>query len=413
MMGAEEKYLDLSGKFLTGIPEMDKEHQQLVNLINRMYSIFKNKGEASEVLKVLEDLLKYGANHFADEEAFMESTGVQNLEEHKQIHKNLIRQALEIRDKMKSGESGVGIETFKFLQNWLMGHIAGVDVKNYGVANGQQVVSSAGGFDADWLFHTIVNVSSKDSLVALTNESGTVTHIRKVAHFPFPIDVGSEMSQPQFAGTITAKAWKERRLIQQDGNPELFGFPYHSCSESIFVQGEFKGVLSVVMKVSHGEEFENGLVGLTDQVGIMDTLAHDLANAGTSFAQNVDAIASAVNQLNDNAKALVQINTLVSEVAAQTNLLGLNAAIEAARAGDLGRGFGVVADEIRRLSQMVRDSSKQVNNKVNEITQEIEHIQLAVQDGMAASEEQAAQLEELSATVTHVHDTTEELRKLV
>ena len=72
--------------------------------------------------------------------------------------------------------------------------------------------------------------------------------------------------------------------------------------------------------------------------------------------------------LEENAKDLVGINSLVSEVAAQTNLLGLNAAIEAARAGDLGRGFGVVADEIRRLSMMVKESSNQVDQKVDEIT---------------------------------------------
>ncbi len=414
-MAVQDKYLELSGKFLTGVNEMDKEHQQLVNLINRMYSIFQNQGDSGEILHVLDDLLEYGAHHFADEEAFMEREGVPDLEEHKQIHKNLIRQAIEIRDKLKSGQTGVGIETFKFLQNWLMGHIAGVDVKKYGKANNdvRQLVDSSGGYDANWLYQTVLNVTADDSLVALANEKGVVTHIRKVSHFPFPIDVGTDVSQPQFANMISARAWKERRILKQEGNPQLFGFPYFAISEPVFVQGEFKGVLSVVMKTSHTQELEDGLFGLTDQVGVLDTLAREMASAGTSFAQNVDAIATAVHQLNENAKALVSINNLVAEVAAQTNLLGLNAAIEAARAGELGRGFGVVADEIRRLSQMVRESSKQVNDKVNEITQEIDHIQEAVQESMASSEEQAAQLEELSATVSHVHETTEGLRKIL
>ncbi len=413
-MAALEKYLELSGRFLTGVSEMDNEHQQLVNLINRMYTIFKNKGESSEILQILDDLLEYGAHHFADEEAFMEKEGVPDLEEHKQIHKNLIQQALEIRDKLKSGQSGVGIETFKFLQNWLMGHIAGVDVKKYGsIANSAKLVDSTGGYDAQWLFQTVLNVASDDSLVALADEKGIVRYMKKVSHFPFPIDVGSDLNQPQFANMISTRAWKERRIIKEEGNPQLFGFPYFAIAEPVFVQGEYKGVITVVMRVSHTQALENSLFGLTDQVGVLDTLAREMAVAGTSFAQNVDAIATAVNQLNENAKALVTINNLVAEVAAQTNLLGLNAAIEAARAGDLGRGFGVVADEIRRLSLMVRESSKQVNDKVNEITQEIDHIQDAVQESMASSEEQAAQLQELSATVTHVHETTEELRKIL
>lgn len=302
-MAISQKYLELTDNFKTGVPEMDKEHQQLIDLINRMYEIFQRKGEAGEILKVLEDLLAYGARHFADEEAYMERTGVSDLEGHKKIHKELIRQAVEIRDKLTSGQAGVSMETFKFLQNWLMGHIAGTDINCYGV---------------------------RDDAMASSNSNEV--HLR--------------------------------------------------------------------------------VTSLTEQIGILDTLMHEMAEGGTVFAQNVDAIATAVSQLNENAQALAGINNLVSEVAAQTNLLGLNAAIEAARAGELGRGFGVVADEIRRLSTMVKDSAKQVHDKVREITGEIEHIQLAVQEGMAASEEQAAHLEELAATVSHVHDTTEELRKL-
>ncbi len=56
-MAVQDKYLELSGKFLTGVNEMDKEHQQLVNLINRMYSIFQNQGDSGEILHVLDDLL--------------------------------------------------------------------------------------------------------------------------------------------------------------------------------------------------------------------------------------------------------------------------------------------------------------------------------------------------------------------
>ncbi len=55
-MSIAEKYLELSEKFQTGVPEMDSEHQQLVDLINRMYTIFQKRGEDSEILAVLNDL---------------------------------------------------------------------------------------------------------------------------------------------------------------------------------------------------------------------------------------------------------------------------------------------------------------------------------------------------------------------
>lgn len=269
-----------------------------------------------------------------------------------------------------------------------------------------------GEFPIDWFFKITVALASDDAHVRFVGFEGMVTHVRKIDWLSAPIDVGTSIDDPVMARTITALAWRERKLHKQKGDPTLYGIPYFSIAYPVFWNGEFKGVISVITPVSFMKELHAGVAGLTDQLGVLDTLSHDLAEAGSDFTQNFDAIYTAVSQLNVNANALVEINNLVSEVAAQTNLLGLNAALEAARAGELGRGFGVVADEIRRLSMMVKESVSQVHGKVREITEEIDHIQLTIQDSMAASEEQTAQLEELSATVAHVHETTESLRSL-
>ena len=145
---------------------------------------------------------------------------------------------------------------------------------------------------------------------------------------------------------------------------------------------------------------------------MLNTLGHEMAVAGQDQATHSEAIANSVQDLSHHAKALVEINALVSEVATQTNLLGLNASIESARAGDLGRGFGVVASEIRRLSTTVKDSSKQVNDKIGEILRAIDAIQKAIHESSANTEELSAQLQELSASVAQVHQTTVTLSKL-
>ncbi len=420
IMAISEKYIEFTGKFQTKVPEMDAEHQQLIDLINRMYRIFQHNGSSKDILAVLDDLLQYGVKHFADEEAFMEKTGIPNredLEEHKRIHKDLVNQAMDLKNRLQSGQAGLGMETFKFLQDWLMGHIAKIDMMHYGKHDAK--IDSLplhnemnGNFPADWFFNNMVAIAPQESLIVVANTAGVATHLRKTERFPFPITIGDSVDDPKISRTITAKAWRDRRIYTEEGDPKLFGIPYYSVSNPIFWNNEFAGVITVVMPISHSRELKDGVSNLTDQVGVLDALAHNLAEAGTAFAANVDSIASAVNELNTNAKALVEINNLVGEVAAQTNLLGLNAAIEAARAGELGRGFGVVADEIRRLSLMVKDSSTQVKDKVSEIVGEISNIQQAVQEGMAASEEQAAQLEEMSATVTQVRLTTDSLKKL-
>ncbi|WP_432459453.1 methyl-accepting chemotaxis protein [Agarivorans sp. QJM3NY_25] len=81
-----------------------------------------------------------------------------------------------------------------------------------------------------------------------------------------------------------------------------------------------------------------------------------------------------VSTLKNNADKIVNIIQSISGIADQTNLLALNAAIEAARAGEAGRGFAVVADEVRQLSKRTQTSVHETGETIKEVTQSINHI---------------------------------------
>ena len=128
-----------------------------------------------------------------------------------------------------------------------------------------------------------------------------------------------------------------------------------------------------------GEEIEN----LVKQVGAQ-------AETGAMMAEKL-------NRLTENTTAAKNVLTSISEIAEQTNLLALNAAIEAARAGEHGRGFAVVADEVRKLAEQTQKSLGEIDATIGLLVSEIA-------DASAAMNRNAAHVETLTRTADQTGD---------
>lgn len=102
-----------------------------------------------------------------------------------------------------------------------------------------------------------------------------------------------------------------------------------------------------------------------------ETLVQKTAGQMNTIDHSVKAAEQVVKGLEIKSKDITNILRVINGIADQTNLLALNAAIEAARAGEYGRGFSVVAEEVRKLAVQSADSAKEIESLISEIVKEI------------------------------------------
>ncbi|PLT34535.1 PAS domain-containing methyl-accepting chemotaxis protein [Bacillus sp. V5-8f] len=192
---------------------------------------------------------------------------------------------------------------------------------------------------------------------------------------------------------------------------------YHAGGETIRnqhgaplrVAGTIRDITHEKNKAEIVEKVTNGMTQLSDSISEMVRGIGSITNHAQELAMAQEQSTAAANRAKNSADETKNISNFIKGIADQTNLLGLNAAIEASRAGEQGRGFGVVADEVRKLAVNSSEATENIEISLNEMKELIETILTHMNKISSLAQTQAALTEEVNASVDEINEMSQSL----
>lgn len=173
----------------------------------------------------------------------------------------------------------------------------------------------------------------------------------------------------------------------------------------------------VIGTVSTGinQEFSSHLVNIINEISeSLEQVSYgvtDLADEATQLAHSGQTAIELAKMTIENSKETTQALEIIQGIANKINLLGLNAAIESARAGEHGKGFSVVSSEIRSLAIQSKEAVTTIQSIIEKMNNSVNSITDAINESASVSEEQAAAVEEISATIESINQNMSTLTK--
>lgn len=234
---------------------------------------------------------------------------------------------------------------------------------------------------------------------------------RFVAYFPGEtIDLNIHEGQLLNQEEPLYVAIHENQTLRSDVPASFYGFEFTGTAAPLFdPSGKVIGGIAVQLRR------QSELKAIVEQISVSLSQANEQLNhisyGSNALAEYSQHLLAKSQQAGRDVEKTTEVLSIIRKVADQTNLLGLNAAIEAAHAGEKGRGFEVVAKEIRKFSRDTATSTQNINETMQQIKGITSQMAESIEKIAAIGQEQAASIQHTSTFIEEINNMSQKLHE--